>query len=178
MSPLSLYTSATTRLVFTNTDIRPYISTKQYPVLSGTTAPKIKSCHSSLLESDYLCHDMVSFNELSGTTEILISISTRRHMMLLNRICDAHQLELKRLSVVVPDDNQPSDDGESAKSANARWRGADQKSPQGRHTRHILMIPFFIADDLCRKHRERKETYIKSLEQQVLTLLDQQATAA
>jgi hypothetical protein len=35
-----------------------------------------------------------------------------------------------------------------------------------------------FADESLRKHRERKETYIKSLEQQVLQLLNQQATAA
>lgn len=34
------------------------------------------------------------------------------------------------------------------------------------------------AEGLCRKHRERKETYIKSLEQQVLQLLNQQSIAA
>jgi hypothetical protein len=42
----------------------------------------------------------------------------------------------------------------------------------------VLIPSNFCTDCHCRKHRERKETYIKSLEQQVLQLLRQQTTVA
>jgi hypothetical protein len=99
---------------------------------------------------------------------------TWRQMLLLNRIGNAYQLELKRLSTVLPDDTQISGKGESSKTAHSRRREQVRKAQRSIHI-HAIHLPPLIS---YRKHRERKETYIKSLEQQVLQLLNEQVAAA
>lgn len=94
--------------------------------------------------------------------------------MLLTWISKSYQKEVKRLSAVPPDETQKSGQGESSKSAHTRRR------EQVRRAQRLLLLdsPVHLnADQYDRKHRERKETYIKSLEQQVVQLLNQRATA-
>jgi hypothetical protein len=96
-------------------------------------------------------------------------------IILLNRISSAYEMELKRLSFVHPDAAQSSEKGESAKNAHARRREQVRRAQRSLMTLSWLRLALLIL--LSRKHRERKETYIKSLEQQVLRLLNQQTKA-
>lgn len=96
-------------------------------------------------------------------------------MVLLDRISTAYQMELRRLSMVQTDDTQTLDKGESATAAHSRRR------EQVRRAQRLFILvstPAPPANHYDRKHRERKETYIKSLEQQVVRLINQQNTAA
>jgi hypothetical protein len=97
-----------------------------------------------------------------------------RQEILLNCISKSYQMEVKRLNALPPDETQNSVQGESSKSAHSRRREQVRRAQ-----RSILPCsPVHLdADENDRKHRERKETYIKSLEQQVVHLLNQRATA-